>query len=420
MDSNSGLPEAGAETAPVVAPEQQFSVQITAPIEPQDVAATTINPHAENPPWMGVDFLIAALAFVVAVFIASFFSLAVAAAVGRQSATELAKNPTAAILVPAMTIRYGVMLAVFYALFRARVGGAPEIRFWQAIAWRWPQGYSWLAWLAAGGVMTIALGSLSRFLPIPKSLPMERFFQDKQAVYLMMFMGVAVAPLTEEITFRGFLYPLLDRGLETMFMVRRQLLDAGKWLVLVAAWGYLLHRLAGWPGLEHQIAQMTALMVGLLMFVVVGVLFFVRWLMSKPADTLLLSGLGLCVWGLMARSISDRGFVFATLGLLGLAVVLGGFAVAGALSASAASWLGRILAVLGTSVAFAMIHSEQLGDAWGPLLVIFIVGLVLTITRVKTGSVAPGFLIHMAYNATLFIGLYFGSDHLRHLERVSQ
>jgi hypothetical protein len=44
----------------------------------------------------------------------------------------------------------------------------------------------------------------------------------------------------------------------------------------------------------------------------------------------------------------------------------------------------------------------------------------LTITRVKTGSVVPGFLIHMAYNATLFVGLYFASDHLRHLERVSQ
>ena len=414
MDSNSGLPEAGPESSPALPPEPQFSAPISAPVDQPPLAP--VNPHAENPPWTGIDLFIAAVAFVLTVFAASVVFLSIAVHVGGASAAELAKNPTAAIIVPAMTLGYVVMLAVFYA----RVTSAQGLPFWKTIAWRWPQGYSWLAFLATGGALTIGLGLLSRFLPIPKSLPMERFFQNPQAVYLMMFMGVAVAPLTEEITFRGFLYPLLDRGLQTMFMVRRQLLDAGKWLVLVAAWGYLVHRVAAWHGVEHQIAQMTALMVGLLMFVVVGSLFFIRWMMGKPANTLLLSGLGLCFWGMMARSISDRVFAGTTLALLGLAVVLGGVAVAGALSSSSAAWLGRVLAVLATSAAFAMIHSEQLGDAWGPLLVIFIVGLVLTITRVKTGSVAPGFLIHMAYNATLFIGLYFGSDHLRHLERVSQ
>jgi membrane protease YdiL (CAAX protease family) len=414
MDSNSGLPEAGAEPATVVAPELQFSAPISAPVDQPPLVR--FNPHAENPPWTGIDLLIAAVAFVVAVFIASVVFLSIAVHVGGVSATELAKNPTAAIIVPAMTFGYIVMLAVFYA----RVTSAQGLPFWKAIQWHWPQGYSWLAWLAAGGTLTIALGLLSRLLPFPKSLPMERFFRDPQAVYLMMFLGVAVAPLTEEISFRGFLYPLLDRGLQTMFMVRRQLLDAGKWLVLMAAWGFSLHLLAGWSGMDHQAARVSSLLAGLLMFLVVGILFFGRWLLGKPADTLLLSGLGLCFWGLMARSISDRAFGFTTLVLLGVAVVLGGVAVAGALSPSVASWLGRILAVLATSVAFAMIHSEQLGDAWGPLLVIFIVGLVLTITRVKTRSLAPGFLIHMAYNLTLFIGLYFGSDHLRHLERVSQ
>jgi membrane protease YdiL (CAAX protease family) len=412
MDSNSELP--GPEPAPVGAEQHPFSGTV-APLEVPSPSAP-INPYAENPPWTGIDLLIAAVVFVATVFAGSMVCLAIAAHAGAGSATELAKNPTAAIIVPAMTLGYVVMLAVFYA----RVSGANGLPFWRTIAWRWPRGYSWLAWLATGGALTIGLGLLSRFLPIPKSLPMERFFQDRQAVYLMMFMGVAVAPLTEEITFRGFLYPLLDRGLETMFMVRRQLLDAGKWLVLVAAWGYLVHRVAEWHGLEHQMAQMTALLAGLLMFAVVGSLFFIRRLAGKPANTLLLSGLGLCFWGMLARSISDRGFALTTLILLGLAVVLGGLAVAGALSPGSAAWLGRILAVLVTSAAFAMIHSEQLGDAWGPLLVIFIVGLVLTITRVKTGSVAPGFLIHMAYNATLFIGLYLGSDHLRHLERVSQ
>jgi membrane protease YdiL (CAAX protease family) len=87
---------------------------------------------------------------------------------------------------------------------------------------------------------------------------------------------------------------------------------------------------------------------------------------------------------------------------------------------SAAGRWGRILAVLATSLAFALVHGEQLGQAWGPLLVLFVVGLVLTITRVVTRSVTPGLLIHMGYNTMLFTVLYIGTDHFRHLERMTQ
>ena len=71
-------------------------------------------------------------------------------------------------------------------------------------------------------------------------------------------------------------------------------------------------------------------------------------------------------------------------------------------------------------VAFAMVHGEQLGQAWGPLLVLFVVGLVLTSTRVVTRSVTPGLLIHVGYNLMLFGVLYIGTDHFRHLERMTQ
>jgi hypothetical protein len=48
------------------------------------------------------------------------------------------------------------------------------------------------------------------------------------------------------------------------------------------------------------------------------------------------------------------------------------------------------------------------------------VGLTLTITRAVTKSVAAGFLIHMAYNGTLSILLFVGTDGFRHLERLNQ
>ena len=125
-------------------------------------------------------------------------------------------------------------------------------------------------------------------------------------------------------------------------------------------------------------------------------------------------------WGLAAGAISDHVFGVATTVLLVLASLLGVFSMAPTPDASAAGRWGRLLAVLATSFAFAMVHSEQLGQAWGPLLVLFVVGLVLTITRVVTRSVTPGLLIHVGYNLMLFGVLYIGTDHLRHLERMTQ
>jgi uncharacterized protein len=65
--------------------------------------------------------------------------------------------------------------------------------------------------------------------------------------------------------------------------------------------------------------------------------------------------------------------------------------------------LGLTSAVLITSAAFGIIHGAQLAFAWGLVLIIFVVGLVLTIVRARTGSVAASFVVHVAYNSTLVI-----------------
>jgi membrane protease YdiL (CAAX protease family) len=59
-----------------------------------------------------------------------------------------------------------------------------------------------------------------------------------------------------------------------------------------------------------------------------------------------------------------------------------------------------------------------LGYAWGPILSIFVVGLVFTLTRVRTNSVASSFLMHVGYNSALFTLLWIASDHFRHLDKV--
>jgi membrane protease YdiL (CAAX protease family) len=73
-----------------------------------------------------------------------------------------------------------------------------------------------------------------------------------------------------------------------------------------------------------------------------------------------------------------------------------------------------------TAFGFALVHASQLASAWAPLLVLFMVGLVFTLVRVITRSVAPGFLMHVGYNFMLFAMLYVATDHFRHMERMLQ
>jgi membrane protease YdiL (CAAX protease family) len=58
--------------------------------------------------------------------------------------------------------------------------------------------------------------------------------------------------------------------------------------------------------------------------------------------------------------------------------------------------------------------------AWGPLLVIFLVGLALTIVRAKKDSVAASLLMHIGYNGTLSALMFVATDGFRHLEKLNQ
>jgi len=72
---------------------------------------------------------------------------------------------------------------------------------------------------------------------------------------------------------------------------------------------------------------------------------------------------------------------------------------------------GMVVAILTTSLAFGLIHAAQLAFAWGLVLIILVVGLVLTIVRAKTGSVAASFVVHVAYNSTLVVMGAIASRH---------
>jgi membrane protease YdiL (CAAX protease family) len=376
--------------------------------EPLSPAPDPINPNAENPAWMGVDLLLMGLVLVAALFVTTTISFGIGTLFSHRSVKELAKDPGTLTIVPAMAVSYLFVMGFMYL----RLARERDAKFWEAVSWRWPEGNRVLGFLAAGGATAITLGLLSRFLPMPKSLPVDRFFGDRRSAYLMVFFGVLIAPLAEELLFRGFLYPVLDRWLETAFMFPQRLRRGGLWIFIIAGWGYLVHLMP---------SHTSGILAALAPLPVIGIfLGFTTHPGGKPAHTVLLPGMSLLIWGFVMRPQAAHASLYATAALLGLAIILLAIGSAAAWQASSAATVGRILAVLITSAAFAMMHSYQLGSAWAPLLVLFAVGCVLTLTRVITRAVAPGVLLHMGYNATLFSLLYVATDHFRHLERMTQ
>lgn len=80
--------------------------------------------------------------------------------------------------------------------------------------------------------------------------------------------------------------------------------------------------------------------------------------------------------------------------------------------------IGMTSAVILTAASFAVIHQGQLAHAWLPLSWLFLVGMVLTLVRVKTRSVALCVAIHMGYNLTLFAVTFIGTHGFRNMEHA--
>jgi membrane protease YdiL (CAAX protease family) len=199
---------------------------------------------------------------------------------------EIARLPL--VVIAGQSVAYLLVLAYMYILV-TRERRRPD--FLAAIHWNWPSNIA--QYVLAGFALSVALQALAHFLPIPKELPIDSFFRTPAEAWALSILSVTLAPLMEELFFRGFLYPVLARS------------------------------------------------------------------------------------------------------------------------------FGLPIAVFATALAFALLHGAQLMFSWGPVLVIFLVGMVLTVVRARNNSVAAGVLIHMAYNGTITVAMFVATDGFRHLERLS-
>jgi membrane protease YdiL (CAAX protease family) len=75
--------------------------------------------------------------------------------------------------------------------------------------------------------------------------------------------------------------------------------------------------------------------------------------------------------------------------------------------------LGLRFAIGGTALLFAALHIQEYQGAWNHALLILAVGLFFSLVRGLSGSLAPSVVLHVSYNATQMVVLFFASHHFR-------
>jgi uncharacterized protein len=72
-----------------------------------------------------------------------------------------------------------------------------------------------------------------------------------------------------------------------------------------------------------------------------------------------------------------------------------------------------------TSILFALIHGFQTAFTWPVLILLFCVSLILSYVRLRLRSVMASTLIHVSYNATIFVFLFIVTEGFRHLDKIT-
>lgn len=129
-----------------------------------------------------------------------------------QVALVLAGKPAAEVLldpifnIQVQVVFYVLLTGLIYAMVRFR----RRLNFAEALALRSLPGFQMAATLLGGALLALAVAGLNRFFPPEQELPIEQMFTTRTSIYLLTGMAVLVAPLVEEIVFRGYIYSLLE------------------------------------------------------------------------------------------------------------------------------------------------------------------------------------------------------------------
>ena len=112
-----------------------------------------------------------------------------------------------------------LMWAAVFAFIYLIISVKYQLRFGPAIGWVRFEG-SPARYLWSGPLLAIVVVLLSTLLPkVDEKLPFELLLEDPMVMALLAVFGVLIAPVVEEMFFRGFMFPVFARSLGLVFAV---------------------------------------------------------------------------------------------------------------------------------------------------------------------------------------------------------
>ena len=201
---------------------------------------------------------------------------------GWRLNAELVQSETVFLLVQ-QCVFYVFILGFLVLLARVH----HEQPFWRSLGWKKPAARHVAGYLAGGASLALLVSLILFMQPDPQGFPLEKLFNSRAACYAIGAFAIAIAPVVEELVFRGLLFALVERA------------------------------------------------------------------------------------------------------------------------------AGIHLAVVATAVLFAGLHVPEYWPAWNHMLMILVVGLVFSMARGRTRSLAPSIVLHIGYNTLMIASLFFSSQHFR-------
>jgi len=112
-------------------------------------------------------------------------------------------------LLPEQLIGYALLFGALAMALRLQY----DRPFWRSLAWA-PLGRPPIFIVMCGVVTSLSVALLGSLIHTPTtSNPLTDLLQDRTSTILMAIFGIGIAPVCEELAFRGFLQPLLVRSL---------------------------------------------------------------------------------------------------------------------------------------------------------------------------------------------------------------
>jgi membrane protease YdiL (CAAX protease family) len=171
-------------------------------------------PEDLRAPWSWLDLVIFVFIAFLGTLVVSLLSVMGAALFHPHPGTiQPSLSEKSLLVIISQTILSLALLGYLAAQVRIRF----ELPFWRTIGWRpldtgqIPRRVVYLSLILGGFVLSLLIQLASAAFQSKTKVPIESFFQDRRSAFLLMLMGVLVAPLVEETIFRGYIYPVLAR-----------------------------------------------------------------------------------------------------------------------------------------------------------------------------------------------------------------